>query len=147
MKSVIQRVTAARVEVDGDLVGEIGHGVVVLASVAPTDSTETATAYVEKLSKLAMFADTRGKMGLTIGEVEGSVLLVSQFTLHADLRRGKRPSFSRAAEPRKAQALMEALRAELVARAIPTQTGRFGTSMQLTLTNDGPATFLLDVGE
>lgn len=147
MKSVLQRVTSASVYVNESDVGHIGRGIVILLSVAPTDTLETARQFVAKLRSLAIFADNEGKLSLSLEQHGGSILLVSQFTLHADLDKGRRPSFSRAAKPDHAKTIVDAVRDFLRQANIDTQTGQFGAHMQVTLTNDGPVTMLLDVDE
>jgi len=147
MRAVIQRVSRASVSVDGKIVGQIGQGLLVLLGVSRTD-TETAADYLaEKITGLRVFEDTDGKMNLSVAEVKGAVLLVSQFTLYGDVRRGKRPSFDAAAPPEQARKLYEYMVERLRALGIPCQTGVFQAMMQVELVKDGPVTILLDSGK
>lgn len=145
MKSVIQRVREARVLVDGQTVGAIGPGLLVLVCAEPTDSAETGRKLLAKLLKLRIFSDEAGKMNRSLVEVGGGLLLVSQFTLAADLAGGNRPSFSAAAPPAQARALYEQLLDD--ARALHPQVaaGVFGADMQVSLVNDGPVTIPLQL--
>lgn len=145
MRLILQRVSAAAVRVDGGVVGEIGRGVLVLAGVVAGDGAAQAAAAADKLAGLRLFADDAGKMNLDAAAVGGAFLVVSQFTLAADLSRGRRPSFVKAARPEVAEPLIESLMADLRSRGFEVQGGRFGAHMQVELTNDGPVTFILDV--
>lgn len=144
MRLLLQRVRQARVRVDGRTVGEIGGGILVLLGIASTDTERELTWCVDKLIHLRIFPDEEGKMNLSLKESGGSILLVSQFTLYGDLRRGRRPGFSAAAPPEIAEPLYlrfaEALRRE----AIPVETGIFGAMMDVELINEGPVTLLLE---
>ena len=144
MRAVVQRVSSARVLVDGETVGEIDKGVVVLLGIAPEDAEPEATWLAEKIGNLRIFTDAEGKMNLSILDVGGEALLVSQFTLYGDARKGRRPSFIRAAQGPEAEAIYEKVQAALSALGITTATGRFGAMMNVELTNEGPVTILLD---
>ena len=144
MITLLQRVTEARVEVDGSIVGAIGAGLLVLAGVRATDDEASARAAVERLLNYRVFADAAGKMNLSLRDTGGGLLLVPQFTLVADTRKGRRPSFSSAASPEHGRRIFEL--ALDYARGVhePVASGRFGADMQVQLVNDGPVTFILD---
>jgi D-tyrosyl-tRNA(Tyr) deacylase len=144
MRAVIQRVKSAAVYVDGRLSGKIGKGLLVLVGVARGDGGKDVSFMASKLPDLRIFEDDSGKFNLSLREVGGELLIVSQFTLYADLRKGRRPSFTDAEEPTAAQHLYEQLIAELKAHEIPVQTGEFQAKMEVHLINDGPVTLLLD---
>lgn len=144
MRAVLQRVRSARVEVAGELVGEIGAGLLVLLGVARGDRPEQARALAKKTAELRIFEDVEGKMNLSLQEVGGAVLAVSQFTLLADCRKGRRPGFSAAAPPDLANGLYQDYVAALRAYGLTVATGIFQAEMQVHLTNDGPVTLLLD---
>ncbi|SDI38892.1 D-aminoacyl-tRNA deacylase [Pseudomonas panipatensis] len=144
MKALIQRVSAARVEVAGDIVGAIDQGLLALVAVEPQDTEETAQRLLHKLLNYRVFADIEGKMNLSLSDIGGGLLLVSQFTLAADTRKGLRPSFSSAAPPVQGAALFDHLVEQARARHPLVATGRFGADMQVHLVNDGPVTFLLE---
>jgi len=146
VRVVLQRVSRAAVRVDGKTVGEIGRGYLVLAGFAPTDNDATLEWMAEKILGLRLFGDAEGKMNLALAEVGGGVLVVSQFTLYGDARKGRRPSFIDAAPPDVAIPLYERFVALLRARAggIPVATGEFGAMMAVELVNDGPVTLLLE---
>lgn len=144
MKGLIQRVRGARVEVEGEVVGSIDHGLLVLVGVEPQDSEESANRLLHKLLNYRVFGDDEGKMNLSLSDVGGGLLLVSQFTLAADTRKGLRPSFSSAAPPERGAALFDLLVEQARARHPVVATGRFGANMQVHLVNDGPVTFLLE---
>jgi D-tyrosyl-tRNA(Tyr) deacylase len=144
MRSVVQRVSRGAVRVDRQVVGEVGRGLVVLLGVAEGDSSEDARWMADKLAQLRIFEDEAGKMNRSVQDLGGSVLLVSQFTLLGDARKGNRPSFTGAAQPEQASALYEEVAALLRARALPVATGVFRAHMELELVNDGPVTLLLD---
>jgi len=147
MKVVIQRVTSASVTVAGEVVGAIDHGMLVLLGVAAGDQEEDLQYLLEKTTGLRIFEDDAGKMNLSVVDVGGSMLIVSQFTLLADMRKGKRPSFNAAAPPEVANRFYEQF-AELVRqREIPIACGRFGADMQVSLVNDGPVTIVIDSRE
>ncbi|GBL56702.1 D-aminoacyl-tRNA deacylase [Pseudomonas sp. R3.Fl] len=144
MKALIQRVSAARVEVDGEIVGAIDQGLLALVGVEPEDDEASTQRLLHKLLNYRVFADIEGKMNLSLGDVGGGLLLVSQFTLAADTRKGLRPSFSSAAPPARGAELFEHLVDQARARHPLVATGRFGANMQVHLVNDGPVTFLLE---
>ena len=144
MRSVVQRVSRAAVRVDGAVVGEIGQGLLVLLGVAAGDGEEDARWSADKIAQLRVFEDQAGKMNRSVEEVRGGVLLVSQFTLLGDARKGNRPSFVAAAAPEAANALYERVAARLRERGLPVATGVFRATMQVELVNDGPVTLLLD---
>ena len=144
MRIVIQRVNHASVKVDGDTIGSIGKGYLLLLGVAEGDTKEMVDRYVKKLSTLRIFADEEGKMNLSITDVGGEVLVVSQFTLYADCKKGNRPSFVHAGSPDAANELYEKF-IELCRERIPkVETGIFGADMKVRLENDGPFTIVLD---
>ena len=145
MRLILQRVTRAAVRVDGEVVGEIGRGLLVLAGVEQGDGAAQAAAAADKLAGLRIFADAAGKMNLAAEAAAAAFLVVSQFTLAADLSRGRRPSFGTAAPPDVAEPLVEALIADLRERGFTVASGRFGAHMEVELVNDGPVTFVLDV--
>lgn len=145
MRLVLQRVASARVEVDGERLGAIGHGLLVLAGVEAGDGEAQVAAAADKLLGLRVFEDDRGRMNLDLVQAGGAVLLVSQFTLAASTDRGRRPSFDRAAPPERARPLLESLAARLAAAGVGVETGRFGAHMSVELVNDGPVTFVLDL--
>ena len=144
MRAVIQRVLQASVEVDGQQISQIDKGLLVYISFAKNDGDEDARFMAEKLTGLRIFADAAGRMNLSILEAAGSILLVSNFTLHGDCRKGRRPSLDAAAEPPSAQELYEDLIGLITAKGIKVQKGAFGKHMLVTSINDGPVTFLLD---
>jgi D-tyrosyl-tRNA(Tyr) deacylase len=147
MRVVIQRVTSARVEVDGETVGSIGAGMLALLGIAAADGEPDADWLLDKLIDLRIFQNADGKFDRSLREIGGELLVVSQFTLLANTRKGRRPSFSDAARPEHAVPIYEYFTAQARARGIPTATGRFGASMQVALVNDGPVTIVLDSGE
>lgn len=144
MRAVIQRVTKARVDVAGETVGEIAAGLLVLLGVAADDSIADADYLVEKILNLRVFQDAEGKMNRSLLEIEGDMLVVSQFTLYGDVRRGRRPSYSDAADAEKANRLYEYFVERARASGIRIGTGLFQAMMQVSLINDGPVTILLD---
>ena len=144
MRACIQRVSEARVTVDGEVVGEIGRGLLVLLGVGADDADDDVHYLADKLVELRVFDDADGKMNLSLAEIGGAILVVSQFTLFGDCRKGRRPSFSHAAPPELAERLYEQFVAAVAVRGIPTATGRFRAMMQVSLVNDGPLTLLLD---
>jgi len=145
MKALIQRVAGARVEVAGEIVGAIDQGLLALVGVEPQDNQASVAKLLHKLLNYRVFGDAEGKMNLSLAEVGGGLLLVSQFTLAADTKNGLRPSFSSAAPPAQGEALFEALVALARQRHPQVACGRFGAAMQVHLVNDGPVTFLLEV--
>ena len=143
MKAVVQRTALASVSIDGNTVGRIDRGLLVLLGIEPDDGEADIEYMVKKCSGLRIFEDENGKMNLSVQDVGGSILLVSQFTLLGDARKGNRPSFTGAAVPEKAIPIYERVISEL-AKRLPVQTGVFGADMQVELVNDGPVTILLD---
>ena len=144
MRAVVQRVSRAKVTVDGIVVGEIGLGLLVLLGVGRNDTNDNADYLADKIVGLRIFEDEAGKMNLAVGEVDGGVLVVSQFTLYGDVRRGKRPSFDDAAPPQQARELYEYFVARIQKAGLLCATGRFQEMMDVELVNEGPVTILLD---
>lgn len=144
MRVVLQRVARAAVRVDGQTVGEIGPGLLALVGVAAGDDAETVDKIAAKVAGLRIFADAEGRFNESVAEIGGAVLVVSQFTLIADVRKGRRPSFTAAARPEQAEPLVERFTAQLTAAGVPTASGRFGAMMEVELVNDGPFTVVLD---
>src|SRR5262245_19438905 len=144
MRAVIQRVSQARVDVDGSTVGEIGAGLVVLVGVGAGDGAEDADYLSDKIANLRVFADDDGRMSRSVIETSGSILIVSQFTLYGDVRRGRRPSYSDAAAPDMAKSLYEHFVGRMRSTGIRVETGVFQAMMEVSLTNDGPVTVLID---
>ena len=144
MRAVVQRVSRARVTVHGQVVGEIGVGLLVLLGVGQNDTEKDAEYLAEKVAALRIFEDSEGKMNRAAGEVEGAVLAVSQFTLYGDARRGRRPSFDAAARPEQARALYSHFIEKIRAGGLRCETGQFQEMMQVELVNEGPVTILLD---
>ena len=144
MKLVIQRETEASVEVDGEIIGQIGKGFLVLIGVGEHDTKEIADQYVKKLLGLRIFEDEQGKTNLSLADVNGELLLVSQFTLYANCKKGNRPSFIDAGEPQKAEALYEYIIQKTRETVPVVKTGRFGADMKVSLVNDGPFTIILE---
>ena len=144
MRAVVQRVTRAKVTVDAKIVGEIGNGLVVLLGVARDDTKLDAAYLAEKITALRIFDDDEGKMNLSLKDVNGGALIVSQFTLYGDVRRGLRPSWIDAAAPEVAQPLYEFFVRQMRAAVDEVATGSFRAMMQVELVNDGPVTILLD---
>lgn len=147
MKAVIQRVKEANVKVDNEVIGEIKQGLVVLLGVTHEDTLEDVTYLVNKISHLRIFEDDNHKMNISLADIEGSVLSISQFTLYGDTRKGRRPNFMNAAKPDKANELYEAFNAQLKEAGIHVETGQFGAMMDVQLINDGPVTLILDTKE
>lgn len=145
MIALIQRVSRAEVRVDGQTVGSIGPGLLVLAAVQRGDEDTQARRMAERLAAYRVFPDGEGRMNLDVNQAGGGILLVPQFTLAADTRKGNRPSLGRAAEPAVGQALFETLVAEVRSRCSEVETGRFGADMDVELVNQGPVTFWLEV--
>ena len=145
MRVVLQRVAKASVEIDGEVAGSIGPGLVVLAGFTTGDGPDTVRWMADKIANLRIFADARGWMNRSVLDTGGEVLVVSQFTLYGDARKGRRPSFVKAARPEAAVPLYEALVEELE-RVVPrpVQTGRFGAEMKVSLVNDGPVTLMME---
>ena len=144
MRVVLQRVRYARVSVDGTTLAAIQGGMLILVGVGQGDSQAEASSLAEKCAELRLFEDSQGKTNLAAGEVGGQALVVSQFTLYADTRKGRRPSFTRAAAPESAEPLVRRFAEVLAARGIPTQLGQFGAHMAVELENDGPFTLMLE---
>ncbi len=144
MRAVIQRVTEASVEVDGHEIGRCGRGVLVLLGISPDDGETQARWLADKVANLRIFPDDEGKMNRSLVDASGEALVVSQFTLYGDARKGRRPSFIRAAEGPEAEAVYESAVANLRALGITCGTGKFGAMMNVSLTNEGPVTILLD---
>jgi D-aminoacyl-tRNA deacylase len=144
VRAVVQRVRRAEVRVDGEVVGAIGEGLLVLVGVARDDDSRRAEALADKVAALRIFRDAAGKMQHAVRDVAGSVLVVSQFTLFGDTRRGNRPSFIAAAPPEVAEPLVAALVARLRSLELTVAEGRFGAAMEVESVNDGPVTLLLD---
>jgi D-aminoacyl-tRNA deacylase len=144
MRAVCQRVSVARVTIDGDVCGEIGPGLVVLLGVARTDERATAERLAVKVARLRIFGDEEGRFDRSVLDVGGSALVVSQFTLIADTRKGNRPSFTEAARPEQAEPLYEHFCAALRGEGVPVETGVFGARMAVELVNDGPVTIVLE---
>ena len=144
MRAVVQRVSRAKVTVAGEVTGEIGLGLMVLLGVADDDAQEDAGYLAEKLVGLRIFPDEEGKMNRSLSDVGGAMLVVSQFTLFGDCRKGRRPSFIKAARPDQAVVLYKAFVAEVRGRGITVATGRFQEQMDVELVNDGPVTLLID---
>jgi D-aminoacyl-tRNA deacylase len=144
MRAVVQRVTRGSIKVEAETVGEIGKGLVVLLGVGRDDSENDAEYLAERIGSLRVFDDSEGRMNLSVKDVGGALLVVSQFTLYGDVRRGLRPSWSEAAGPEVAEPLYEFFVAQAKAHIGEVATGRFRSMMQLELVNDGPVTILLD---
>jgi D-aminoacyl-tRNA deacylase len=144
MRAVVQRVSRAQVAVDGEIVGEVGRGLLVLLGVTHADTEVDADYLADKIAGLRVFEDENGKMNLDVASIGGGILVVSQFTLYGDVRRGKRPSFDAAAKPVRARQVYEYFVARIRAAGLPCQTGRFQEMMEVELVNDGPVTILLD---
>jgi len=144
MRILVQRVGRASVTVAGERVAQIGHGLLVLVGVAPSDDEQTAARLAAKTAKLRIFEDDAGLMNLSLTDVAGEVLAVSQFTLYGDARKGNRPSFTQAARPEQGEVVYEAYVAALRAAGAPVQTGEFGAHMHVELVNDGPVTIMLE---
>ncbi len=144
MRLVVQRVTRASVAIGGEVAGEIGSGLVVLLGVGRKDGEKDVVWAVDKISGLRIFDDAEGRMNRSVEDVGGGVLVVSQFTLYGDVRKGRRPAFTSAAEPAEATRLYEAVCEGLRRKGIEVATGRFAARMQVELVNEGPVTILLD---
>ena len=148
MRVVVQRCSRAEVRIDGDIVGQIGKGFVLLVGITDTDSREQADVLAKKIAQLRVFEDADGKMNLALNEVEGALLSISQFTLYADCRKGNRPSFIRAARPELAAPLYDYFNDTLrTCYNLHVETGRFGADMKVDFINDGPVTILLDTDD
>ncbi len=145
MRAVLQRVRRGRVSVEGRCVAEIGPGMVILLGIGPRDGEAQARYLVEKIANLRIYEDEAGKMNRSLLETGGQAIVVSQFTLYADTRKGRRPSFTEAALPEVARPLVERFAELLRLQGVPTQTGEFGAHMLVEIDNDGPVTILLEV--
>lgn len=144
MRIVIQRVSNAQVQVDGQVTGKAGKGLLILVGFAPDDNIEDIEYLVQKVLNLRIFEDDMGKMNLSVLEIGGDILSVSQFTLYGDVRKGRRPSFTQAAEPERANEFYEIFNKKLGESGLNIETGVFGGDMKVSLVNDGPVTILLD---
>ena len=147
MRFVIQNVTEGNVKIDGEVTGSVGRGFVVLIGIAQTDTEAIADKMIDKMFRLRVFEDENGKTNLNLDQVEGGLLLVSQFTLYADVKSGNRPGFSRACKPDRAKQLYEYIVDECRKRNDKVGTGEFGADMKVSLVNDGPFTIILDSDE
>lgn len=147
MRAVIQRVASAQVRVDGQVVGQIGLGFLVLLGIAHADGDEEALYLARKITGLRVFEDNDGKMNLALGDVGGSVLAVSQFTLYGEVRKGRRPSFIDAARPEHAEPLYQRFCRMLAAEGVAVQQGVFQAHMEISLVNDGPVTIWMDTAQ
>ena len=144
MRVVVQRVSKGKVSVDDSTVAEIGHGVVLLVGIGPDDGESQAKYLAEKIAHLRIFADHEGKTNLSLLDVGGEAIVVSQFTLYADTRKGRRPSFINAAPPEMAKPLISRFTENLRFHGVPCQIGKFGADMQVEIHNDGPVTILME---
>ena len=144
MKGLIQRVSSAQVVVDGEVIGKIDKGILLLLGVEKDDDTTRADKLIDKVTTYRIFSDDDGKMNLSLRDIEGELLVVSQFTLVADTAKGKRPGFSRGAPPALGEELYDYFYETAKASGIKVATGRFGADMKVSLTNDGPVTFWLE---
>lgn len=144
MKTVIQRVSAASVKVDGKMVGEISNGLLLLIGIEENDTEKEADWLVQKILNLRIFSDENDKMNLSVSDISGELLCISQFTLIADYKKGNRPSFIKAAKPEKAISLFDYFKQEISKSGLKTESGIFGADMKVTLLNDGPVTIVMD---
>lgn len=144
MRIVLQRVTSAQVAIEDQVVGKINQGYLLLFGAADSDGEDELDYYVHKISKLRVFSDDAGKMNLSIEDIGGAILSVSQFTLYADTKKGNRPSFTKAGAPDHAKEIYERFNQKLRQAGIPVETGEFGADMQVSLVNDGPVTIIFD---
>jgi D-aminoacyl-tRNA deacylase len=144
MRAVIQRVSSAKVTVEDEITGHIARGLLVLVGVTATDTETDADYLADKIAGLRIFEDADGKMNLSVAEIHGSILTVSQFTLYGDARKGRRPSFDSAARPEQAKNLYDYFVEKIRAAGLPCEIGRFQAEMKVELVNDGPVTILLD---
>ncbi|WP_297077484.1 D-aminoacyl-tRNA deacylase [uncultured Enterococcus sp.] len=147
MRAVVQRVTKASVMIDQEIVGEIAQGFMVLLGIHEDDTLEEAVYLAKKIAQLRVFEDEQHKMNLSIQDISGAILSISQFTLYAQTKKGNRPSFVKAARPEQAQSLYDAFNQALSEYKIVVQTGRFGADMAVSLVNDGPVTIIYDTKE
>ena len=144
MRAILQRVNEGSVTVDGEIVAEIGQGLVILLGIAPEDTMAIAEQLADKVAHLRIFEDEAEKMNLSVLDVAGAAIVVSQFTLYAEINRGRRPSFMGSAKPDLAEPLVEAFGQMLTDRGVPTQMGVFGAHMKVSLVNDGPVTIIME---
>lgn len=144
MRALIQRVSGASVRIEGRVISQIGRGLVILLGIGPGDGAEQAAYLAEKIANLRIFEDDHGKTNLSVLDVKGEAIVVSQFTLYADVRKGRRPSFTDAALPDIAEPLVDRFAELLRGYGVPTQTGRFGAHMLVEIHNDGPVTIWLE---
>lgn len=144
MRALIQRVSSGNVIVEGETIAEIGKGIIILLGIAPGDGEEQAQYLVDKIANLRIFEDAEGKLNLSLLDIGGEAIVVSQFTLYADTRKGRRPSFTDAALPEIASPLVNRFAELLSARGVPTQKGVFGAHMLVNIANDGPVTIWLE---
>lgn len=144
MRAVIQRAKNANVQVDNQIIGAIDHGLVVLLGITKTDTELDVQAIVNKLIHLRIFEDESDKMNLSLQDMDGSILSISQFTLYADIRKGRRPSFTKAAHPDDAENLYHLFNEKLTESGVHVETGQFGAMMDVSLTNDGPVTIIIE---
>ena len=144
MRALVQRVRLAKVTIAGEVISEIGHGLLVLLGVAKTDTPADSDYLAGKVARLRIFSDEHGKMNRSVTDIAGEVLVVSQFTLYGDTRRGNRPGFDQAALPEEAQAFYQRFKETLESFSVPVKTGVFGADMLITLENDGPVTLMLE---
>ena len=144
MKTVLQRVSEARVKINGEIVGAIDTGLLVLFCAEPDDNQEKASYFARKIALMRVFEDDAGKMNLSVSDIGGAVLAVSQFTLVAEWRKGNRPGFSRAADPKTGEAMYNFFCAGLRSHGLVVETGRFGAAMEVSLVNAGPVTIIMD---
>lgn len=144
MKLLIQRVKSASVTVEGEVVGAIHKGLLVFLGISKTDNEENCDFHIKKLLSLRLFPDEKGKMNLSVQDIEGEILLVSQFTLYGNCQKGRRPSFDRAASPERAKLIYDAFLIKLKSMHSFVESGQFQASMDVSLVNDGPVTFILE---
>ena len=144
MRAVLQRVKRGSVTVNGEVVAEIRQGLLILLGIGPEDNQEVSQTLAYKVAHMRIFKDEQDKMNLSVLDVGGAAIVVSQFTLYADTNKGRRPSFITAAKPDKAEPLVEAFARALIEQGIPTQLGVFGAHMEVALVNDGPVTIVMD---
>jgi D-tyrosyl-tRNA(Tyr) deacylase len=144
MRALIQRVKSGKVSVDGKLIASIGHGLVILLGIGQGDTVEQARFLSDKTAELRIFPDSEGKFNRSLLDVNGTAIVISQFTLYSDTRKGRRPSFTEAARPEIAAPLVEKFAELLSAKGVPVQTGNFGAHMLVQIENDGPVTMLLE---
>ena len=144
MRAVVQRVSNASVTVDGKIIGEISHGLLVFLGVGEGDTEKDMQYIADKVIGLRIFSDSDDKMNLSVGDINGEILVVSQFTLYGDCRKGRRPNFTSSMEPKGAEEMYEKFVDYLISQGIKTEHGEFGADMKVSLLNDGPVTILLD---